>query len=116
MFDTGIILLAHKTVTGTNGAMPTEILSVYGRAYYGERSVSYSRFYEARGANSQVDMVVRVPFDTNVEPDSYVILENGRQLRVDVVTPVIVRRDIRAQELTLVNIDELLNVEEASNG
>lgn len=111
MFDTGILCLAHKVVTSTGGAMPTEGLRTYARAFYGERAVSFSRLYAARGASCQVDMVARVPFDTNIEPDSYVILENGRQLRVDAVSPVFVRRDVRAQELTLVNLDELLNVE-----
>ena len=111
MFDTGILYLAHKVVTSTGGSMPTEALRIYARAFYGERTVSYTRMYEARGANCQVDMIARVPFDTVIEPDSYVILENQRQLRVDAVSPVIVRRDIRAQELTLINTDELLNVE-----
>lgn len=111
MFDTGLLKLAHKVVASTGGAMPTEKLRIYARAYYGERAVSFSRLYAARGASCQVDMVVRVPFDTEVEPDSYVVLENGRQLRVDAVSPVVVRRDIRAQELTLVNTDELLDVE-----
>lgn len=112
MFDTGILRLCTKELSNQSGSMPVEVLSAYGAAYYGERTVSYTRMYEARGANSQVDMVVRVPFDTFIRPDSYVVLEGNRQFRVDAVSPVIVRSNTRAQELTLIAIDHLLDVEE----
>lgn len=110
MFDTGLLTLCIKTTASTGGAMPTEALIPYGRAYYGERNVSYSRLYEARGTDCQIDKLVRVPFDTKIRPDSYVVLEDGLEYRVDVVAPVIVRRDVRAVELTLIHLDELLDV------
>ena len=110
MFDTGLLTLCLKhTVTG-GGAMPVEKLAPYGRSFYGERTVSYSRMYEARGAES----LVRVPFDTQIRPNSYVVLEGGDQFRVDAVAPVIVRRDVRAVELTLIRLDELLDLEEVA--
>ena len=110
MFDTGLLTLCTKQATSTGGAMPTEALIPYGRAYYGERTVSFTRLYEARGADCRIDKLVRVPFDTKIQPDSYVLLEDGMQYRVDVVAPVIVRRDVRAVELTLIRLDELLDV------
>lgn len=110
MFDTGLLTLCLKTTASTGGAMPTEVLTPYGRAYYGERTVSYTRMYEARGADCQIDKLVRVPFDTNIRPDSYVVLEDGLEYRVDAVAPVIIRRDVRAVELTLIHLDELLDV------
>lgn len=114
MFDTGLLTLCLKcTVTG-GGMMPVEKLAPYGRSFFGERTVTYSRLYEARGANCQVDKLVRVPFDTQIRPDSYVVLENGEEYRVDAVAPVIVRRDVRAVELTLIRLDELLDLEEVA--
>lgn len=111
MFDTGLLTLCLKTTASSNGAMPVETLSQYGRAFYGERTVSYSRMYEARGADCQIDKLVRVPFDTQIRPNSYVVLEGGDEYRVDAVSPVIVRRDVRAVELTLIRLDELLDLE-----
>lgn len=114
MFDTGLLTLCLKhTVTG-GGAMPVEKLAPYGRSFYGERTVTYSRMYEARGADCQIDKLVRVPFDTKIRPNSYVVLENGEEYRVDAVAPVIVRRDVRAVELTLIRLDELLDLEEVA--
>ena len=112
MFDSGMIALCTKHLTSSGGSMPKETLHRYACAFYGERSVSYSRMYEARGADCQIDMLVRVPFDTQIQPDSYAVFEGGDQYRVDAVSPVIVRRDTRAQELTLIRLDELLDVEE----
>jgi len=114
MFDTGLLTFCTKSMTSTDGSMPREVLTPYARAYYGERTVSYTRTYEARGADCQIDKVIRVPFDAQVRTDCYVILEDGEQYRVDVVSPVIVRRDRRAIELTLVRLDELLEIGEVT--
>lgn len=110
MFDSGLLTLARKTVTATNGGMPVEVLASAGSAFYGDRTVSYNRMYVARGADCQIDRLVRVPWDTAVVPDMYVIFEDSSQYRVDIVSEVIVKRSTRALELTLVKLEELLNV------
>lgn len=113
MFDTGLLTICTKRTTTTAGAMPAETLETVRHAYYGERTVSHSRLYEARGADCRVDKLVRVPFDTDVLPDQYAMFEDGSQYRVDAVLDVIVKRSTRAKELTLVRLEELLDVESA---
>lgn len=110
MFDSGLLTLAVKTVAAENGGMPVEVLASSGTAFYGDRTVSFNRVYTARGADCQIDRLVRVPWDTAVVPDMYVIFEDGSQYRVDIVSDVIVKRSTRALELTLIKLEELLNV------
>lgn len=111
MFDTGLLRICELQMVAENGGMPQETLVQKGRAFYGERTVTASRLYEARGVDVRIDKVVRVPFDTQAEPDDYIVLENGVQYRIDSVSEIIVRRDLRAVELTLVKLGENYNVE-----
>ena len=106
MFDTGLLRICELQMVAENGGMPQETLVQKGRAFYGERMVTASRLYEARGVDVQIDKVVRVPFDTKANPDDYVILENGEQFRIDSVDAILIRRDLRAIELTLVKLGE----------
>lgn len=110
MFDTGILKLCELHEVAENGGMPTETLVQYGASYYGERTVTASRLYQARGADCQIDKIVRVPFDTVVKTNDYVITEDGEQFRIDIVDKIIVRRDTRALELTLIKLGENYNV------
>lgn len=110
MFDSGLLTLAIKHTAATSGQMPTEILVPVGTAYYGDRMVSFERLYTARGADCRIDRLVRVPWDTEVEPENYVVFEDESQYRVDAVADVIVKRSTRARELTLVKLEDLLNV------
>ena len=111
MFDTGLLKIYELAEVAEDGGMPTEKLLYQGMAFYGARTVSATRLYQARGADCRIDKLVRVPFDTAVKPDMYVILDDGPQFRVDAVAEVIVRRDVRAVELTLIKLEENLNVE-----
>lgn len=111
MFDSGLLTIATKTLTTVDGGMPTEVLNDVGSAYYGDRTISYNRLYQARGADCQIDRLVRVPFDTEIMPEQYVIFEDDSQFRVDAVTDVIVKVSTRAKELTLIRNEELLDVE-----
>ena len=110
MFDSGLLRICELSQVAVNGGMPVETLTETGKAFYGNRNISASRMYQAFGADRQIDKLVRVPFDTEVDPDNYVVFENGEQFRVDTVTDVIVRRDLRAVELTLVKLGDNYNV------
>ena len=105
-FATGKIKLYSLQITKDHtGGKPTEKLLYLGWSYYGEKTVSYTRLYEARGADSRCDKVVRVPSDFAAETGFYVILEDGEQYRIDNVSTVIVATNVRALELTLIRID-----------
>lgn len=90
--------------------MPKEQLTpTVNNVFYGDRMISYSRMYEARGADSQLDRLIRVPEGVPVAPDDYVLIGND-QYRVDAVTDVIVKRSTRARELSLVKLEDYYDV------
>lgn len=109
MFDSGLLILARLETVAVDGGMPTETLVQTGSAFYGNRTITASRLYEAQGADRSIDRLIRVPFDTVI--DDYVIFEDGEQYRVDIVSDVFVKRDLRAKEVTLVKLEDNYNVE-----
>lgn len=110
-FATGALDLYELGTTQLiQGGMPKEVLVRLGWTYYGERTVSYSRLYEARGADCRVDKVVRIPDRVTVKTGWYVILEDGEQYRIDAVSPVIVASNVRATELTLVKLEDRYDI------
>ena len=110
MFDSGICTICNKTEASVAGLMPHEVLIPRTEnVFFGTRSISYTRLYEARGADSSIDKLIRVPEDVSVEPDDYIIIGSD-QYRVDAVADVIVRRSPRARELSLVRLEDYLDV------
>lgn len=110
MFDSGICTICDKTEVSVNGLMPVERLSpTVSNVFYGDRTVSYTRLYEARGADSQIDKLIRIPAEVSVFPDMYVLIGDD-QYRVDAVSDVIVARSTRAKELTLVKLEDYYDI------
>ena len=107
MRDAGILTLYNLTNTASQGQMPTEKLVEVGTAYYAERTVGYNRIYAARGANEEIDMVVRC-YNTDVSYSAkYVILEDGEQYQITVKQKIV---DEDATDLTLVRVEEYYDV------
>jgi len=94
----------------TTGGMPKESLTELGWTYYGDRTISHSRLYEARGADCKIDKLVRIPDRVTVQVGWYVIPEDGEQYRIDAVSPVIVASNVRALELTLVRVEDRYDI------
>lgn len=110
MFDSGICTICTKTETSSGGLMPVERLTpTVTNVFYGDRMISYSRMYEARGADSQIDRLIRVPEGVAVAPDDYVLIGTD-QYRVDAASDVIVKRSTRARELSLVKLEDYYDV------
>ncbi len=87
--------------------MPSEKLVSVGTAYYAEKTVGYNCIYAARGADEQIDMVVRC-YNTDVPHSAkYVILEDGEQYQISVKQKIV---DEDATDLTLVRIEEYYDV------
>lgn len=110
MFDTGLLSIYELTEEHTDGDMPHDVLTLRSQVFYGERTVTATRLYQARGADSPIDMIVRVPFDTYVKVNWYVVPNDGDQYRVDAVTKIIVASSERALELTLERLGENYDV------
>lgn len=110
MFDSGICTICIKTESSVNGLMPVERLTPkVSNVYYGDRTVSYTRLYEARGADSQIDRLIRIPAEVSALPDDYVVISD-EQYRVDAVSDVIVARSTRAKELSLIKLEDYFDV------
>ena len=108
MRDMGILTLYDLVTTSTSGDMPIEKLSSVGTAYYAEKTVGYNRIYAARGANQEIDTVVRcyntdVPFSAK-----YVVLEDGNQYQISVKQKIV---DEDATDLTLVRLEDYYDVD-----
>lgn len=107
MRDAGILTLYNLTNTATSGQMPKEQLSSVGTAYYAEKTVGYNRIYAARGANEEIDMVVRC-YNTDIPYSAkYVILEDGVQYQISVKQKIV---DEDAVDLALVRVEEYYDV------
>lgn len=108
MRDAGILTLYNLTSTTTSGDMPVEKLEALCTAYYAEKTVGYNRIYAAKGADEQIDMVVRC-YNTDVPYSAkYVVLEDGNQYQISVKQKIV---DEDATDLTLVRLEEYFDVD-----
>ena len=108
MRDMGVLTLYDLVTTSTSGDMPIEKLSEIGRAYYAEKTVGYNRIYAARGANQEIDTVVRC-YNTDVPYSAkYVVLEDGNQYQISVKQKIV---DEDATDLTLVRLEDYYDVD-----
>lgn len=107
MRDMGILTLYDLINTSAMGDTPVEKLVEVGTAYYAERTVGYNRIYAAKGANQEIDMVVRC-YNTDVPHSAkYVILEDGNQYQISVKQKIV---DEDATDLTLVRVEDYYDV------
>ena len=108
MRDMGLLTLYDLVTTSTSGDMPIEKLSEIGKAYYAEKTVGYNRIYAARGANQEIDTVVRC-YNTDVPYSAkYVVLEDGNQYQISVKQKIV---DEDATDLTLVRMEDYYDVD-----
>ena len=108
MRDMGILTLYDLVTTSTSGDMPIEKLSSVGTAYYAEKTVGYNRIYAARGANQEIDTVVRC-YNTDVPYSAkYVVLEDSNQYQISVKQKIV---DEDATDLTLVRLEDYYDVD-----
>lgn len=107
MRDAGILTLYNLTTTSAAGDAPVEKLEALGTAFYAEKTVGYNRIYAARGANEQIDTVVRC-YNTEVPYSAkYVKLEDGNQYQITVKQKIV---DEDATDLTLVRVEDYYDV------
>jgi len=108
MRDDGILTFYELSNISLPGRMPVEKLVSVSIAYYGRRTVGVTRLYAAAGANRNFDVLVRCYNTPSVPGDAkYVILEDGKQYRIDAVQEMV---DIDAVDLTLVRLEEFYDV------
>jgi len=107
MRDMGLLKLYALTNTSGDGDAPVEVLESVGTAYYAERTVGYNRIYAAKGADEEIDVLVRC-YNTDVPYSAkYVILEDGNQYQISVKQKIV---DEDATDLTLRRMEEYYDV------
>lgn len=107
MRDAGILTLYNLVSTTTTGDAPVEKLESLGTAFYAEKTVGYNRIYAAKGANQEIDMVVRC-YNTDVPYEAkYATLEDGNQYQISVKQKIV---DEDATDLTLVRLEDYYDV------
>lgn len=121
--DDGIITIYNLVNKADEGDMPRDVLEVAQafnedmRYYFQERTVGFSRQYEAKGVGERVDMLVRV-WDAPVRIGQYAILtdyasqenENGDQYRIDNIAHGNDRNGLKITDISLYRLDELYEV------
>ena len=114
LLDDGVLYLCTLTNTAAPGAMPVQRLTKVAKYWYGERTVGYNRLYAAKGANEEIDMLVRVAYTRAARAGMYAVLGNGEQYRITAVQQI---RDtgtgndnstagLRATDLSLVRLED----------
>ena len=59
--DSGTLVIKRVVNSASAGLMPTYTEEFVGLYCYGERTVGSTRFYSAKQADEQVDLLVRIP-------------------------------------------------------
>lgn len=107
MRDAGILTLYNLTSTSAPGDAPIEKLEKICTSFYAEKTVGYNRIYAAKGANEEIDTVVRC-YNTEVPYSAkYVVLEDGNQYQITVKQKIV---DEDATDLTLVRVEDYYDV------
>ncbi len=78
----GVLFICNLTNTAENGDMPNEVLTKIKKFWFEIRPIGFSRQYQAKGVNEQVDIVARINQDTSIQIGQYAVLGNGEQYRI----------------------------------
>lgn len=110
-YDDGIVYLCTLSDVSKPGLKPKEVLTKVARHYFEQRTVTFRRQYAAKGANEQIDMLIRIHYDPKARIGTYAVLGNGEQYRID-DTSVGYDSDsrLRYSELTLSRMEDYYDV------
>lgn len=115
IFDSGMVTVCNLLNAAQPGSMPKETLVPVLSALFGERTVGYGRYYQAKGVNEQVDMVIRIWRTTAARIGMYAVLsqsENNGQYRITNMQQMLDEDGLKVTDLTLQRMDELYEITE----
>lgn len=113
MMDGGIVRVCTLENLAADGDMPSYSLRVASEAYFAFRTVSYRRLYAAKGANEQIDLLIRIWRDPTVERGQYAVLSDSvsdGQYEIQNVQHTVDEDNLQVSDLTLRKVDELYEV------
>jgi len=85
ILDDGIAVFYHTETASEPGNLPAYKKTEFHRAWYGERTVGFSRFFTAKQSNVRVDRLIRIvrpPRDVVFEAEDVCELPDGFTYRV----------------------------------
>ena len=85
ILDTGYAVFYHTETAAEPGNLPGYREKEFHRAWYGERTVGFSRFFTAKQSNVRVDRLIRIhrpPPDVVFEAEDVCRLPDGFTYRV----------------------------------
>lgn len=106
LFDAGIINFYKLADTAEPGDMPQPKLISNKYAFYGERTVGFSRQYAAMSVNEQVDMLVRIWYDNSIKIGMYAVPEDGEQYRITNVQHLTDEEGLKVTDVTLTRLEQ----------
>ena len=113
MMDGGIATVCELANTAEAGNKPVYQLQVVTRAYFAYRTVSYRRLYAAKGANQEIDLLIRVWRDPLITIGQYVVLSdsvNDGQYEIQNVQNTVDEDNLQVSDITLKRIDNLYEI------
>ena len=111
LFDSGIVYLCNLENTAEKGMMPQMRLVPFKRLLFSERTVGFTRQYEAMGANAQIDLLIRTHFVPEARIGMFAVLGNGSQYRVTNAA-MIYDNSLRVTELSLSRLEDYYEVDD----
>lgn len=111
--DGGVVTFCYLTNTAEDGDKPLYKLLPFSKAYFAYRTISYRRLYEARGANEEVDLLIRAWRDPKVCRGQYAVLSqsvNDGQYEIRMVQHTVDEDNLQVSDITLQKVDQLYDV------
>lgn len=106
MDEQGLLTIYALENVAPKGLKPSQKLVQKDTAYYSERQIGVTRLYAVRGANAQIDALLRC-YNTDIIKGMVVIPEDGNQYQVDECQKVIGKDCV---DLTLIRIEKLYDI------
>ena len=112
ILDSGLAIICNLANVHEPPKMPKEALVEIPRGFYGIRTIGVSRYYQAAGADREIDMLIRMHWDPAIKAGLYVVLdETNEQFRIDRIQQVEDSDSfLRMWELTLVRLGNRYDV------
>ena len=110
MFDDGIITIYTLENTADPGSMPVNKLVQHAQYYFSYRMIGYNRRFAAKGANEEIDEVVRIWQDRTVRIGMYAVI-NDDQFRIVDIQQLYDDQGLEVTDITLVRLGENYDID-----
>lgn len=86
MYDDGVLYVCDLVDLHDNGDKPKQVLTKVNKYWFSRRTIGINRQYLAKGVNERIDMLVRIKGLQNISIGQNIILGNGDQYRIVMVS------------------------------